>query len=850
MTNTDGANETPTALIPKMGESVSNSAYYKQLVMTDAPGDSDEGKKLEEPLDPFGKNASFAERPTTGVLLTFEQQWIQEGLALGELRKSLCLAPGEVTKLAVVDWSRTTRSRETSERSETEAVRAEMHDATAAESIQRAVANEAKTGMSLSAGESTQTETSAGISFLFFGASTSVAHNTHRGYAASSSTGSRDVAAEAAKNIQRRTAQLAQSTRSARATQIRELSENEQQSTTTRVVANYNHAHALTMQYYEVLQTYRLQTEVVRADRCVFIPMKPFAFTREALKPENDKVIELLRRVLQDLGAVEVDEMVGNFQGKGSTLEDTIAACKKKRDDIQKSLEKVEAEDLPELQQKHDEAVAKADEAKLEWENAKDDTLQKIQSLVTPTVQAAMALQTAQAELTRAKTKRDALQAELAASEKELARKQNVLKEYDRMFGILEQHQLVLNQQMWMRIDAYTWHRQLTGKTYPDAPYQGQPLGGLVDPTPVGYFGNYVAFTWDFPSSSAGPKEFQGKFQNQSDKTTIVLPTEGVFAEAVLGQSNSAEKIDITRFWNWQDSPIPILPPSMAPVGTQSRARDVALPTPLTFAPAIVKLREAGVPDIISDEALLNALQTSLIGDNAALIAAAATAGVTASNNAATGAGRAGQQVVDARKNVQDFTVGLANSEVAKIATQAVTSGATGGLSAVGGLLNAASDNADGGEDAGSTAPGSEPDMARKTYEQKWNHYLEHSTRSVKEKESVEDVLVIFVSACSYFDNNLDKIKPMANNRLDSESQTLVDVVNRAGTSYDELMSLIEQFKTVDQDRYAKETNRRKKPAIKTENERNQKEDQRLLDNLGDVLFKMRDQITNAVMPA
>ena len=677
MTNTDGANETPTALIPKMGESVSNSAYYKQLVMTDAPGDSDEGKKLEEPLDPFGKNASFAERPTTGVLLTFEQQWIQEGLALGELRKSLCLAPGEVTKLAVVDWSRTTRSRETSERSETEAVRAEMHDATAAESIQRAVANEAKTGMSLSAGESTQTETSAGISFLFFGASTSVAHNTHRGYAASSSTGSRDVAAEAAKNIQRRTAQLAQSTRSARATQIRELSENEQQSTTTRVVANYNHAHALTMQYYEVLQTYRLQTEVVRADRCVFIPMKPFAFTREALKPENDKVIELLRRVLQDLGAVEVDEMVGNFQGKGSTLEDTIAACKKKRDDIQKSLEKVEAT-LSEVKQRRDEAVNKIGEQE-------HDASPRLRDAARKAVAEYLA-----AERTASVQKRT-LNAELAASEKELARKQNVLKEYDRMFGILEQHQLVLNQQMWMRIDAYTWHRQLTGKTYPDAPYQGQPLGGLVDPTPVGYFGNYVAFTWDFPSSSAGPKEFQEKFQNQSDKTTIVLPTEGVFAEAVLGQSNSAEKIDITRFWNWQDSPIPILPPSMAPVGTQSRARDVALPTPLTFAPAIVKLREAGVPDIISDEALLNALQTSLIGDNAALIAAAATAGVTASNNAATGAGRAGQQVVDARKNVQDFTVGLANSEVAKIATQAVTSGATGGLSAVGGLLNAAS---------------------------------------------------------------------------------------------------------------------------------------------------------------
>ena len=31
-----------------------------------------------------------------------------------------------------------------------------------------------------------------------------------------------------------------------------------------------------------------------------------------------------------------------------------------------------------------------------------------------------------------------------------------------------------------------------------------------------------------------------------------------MFAEAVLGRYNAAEKIDLTRFWNWQDSPIPI----------------------------------------------------------------------------------------------------------------------------------------------------------------------------------------------------------------------------------------------------------------------------------------------------
>jgi hypothetical protein len=38
-------------------------------------------------------------------------------------------------------------------------------------------------------------------------------------------------------------------------------------------------------------------------------------------------------------------------------------------------------------------------------------------------------------------------------------------------------------------------------------------------------------------------------------QTSITLPTPGVLGEAVLGCCNSSEKIDLTRFWNWKDSP-------------------------------------------------------------------------------------------------------------------------------------------------------------------------------------------------------------------------------------------------------------------------------------------------------
>ena len=47
--------------------------------------------------------------------------------------------------------------------------------------------------------------------------------------------------------------------------------------------------------------------------------------------------------------------------------------------------------------------------------------------------------------------------------------------------------------------------------------------------------------------------------------TRTALPTNGVLGEAMLGHCSSGEKIDLTRFWNWQDSP-PDSAPAIATV--------------------------------------------------------------------------------------------------------------------------------------------------------------------------------------------------------------------------------------------------------------------------------------------
>jgi hypothetical protein len=58
------------------------------------------------------------------------------------------------------------------------------------------------------------------------------------------------------------------------------------------------------------------------------------------------------------------------------------------------------------------------------------------------------------------------------------------------------------------------------------------------------------------------------RFHRQSapqEVSEIMLPTDGVLGEAMLGHCASGEKIDLTRFWNWQDSPADTAP-AIAPV--------------------------------------------------------------------------------------------------------------------------------------------------------------------------------------------------------------------------------------------------------------------------------------------
>lgn len=97
------------------------------------------------------------------------------------------------------------------------------------------------------------------------------------------------------------------------------------------------------------------------------------------------------------------------------------------------------------------------------------------------------------------------------------------------------------------------------------------PLANCIENTIVGFYGNCMIVPFSLPPEIADIMgTTTGEIQDalfsyhaesfRSSEMKVALPAGGIVGEAVLGGSNTSEVIDITRFWNWGDSPIDSAP--------------------------------------------------------------------------------------------------------------------------------------------------------------------------------------------------------------------------------------------------------------------------------------------------
>lgn len=252
--------------------------------------------------------------PAVGGLIQFEQSWVPQGLSLGQLLHSTTLAPGESTKIAVVDWSRRTAAQREETGRQLEEMQAEMVQNRSIQEVQDGVTAEVQEGNSTVSSTSVTEQVGATENRGVFGTGGSESFGASftetTTETVSTSKGRREVHAEMTQNIHNATQQHASSARTRRATVVRETDQEEHEEVRTRVLTNHNHMHALSMHYYEVVQIFRVEVGPNDAVPVLFVPFKPLDFSDRYLVL---RYRQALRRAALDRTTRDLLEAVSDF---------------------------------------------------------------------------------------------------------------------------------------------------------------------------------------------------------------------------------------------------------------------------------------------------------------------------------------------------------------------------------------------------------------------------------------------------------------------------------------------------------------------------------------------------------
>ena len=261
-----------------------------------------------------------------GHILSFKQQWVADGYSLGTLLYSLPLAPGQKKQIAIVDWERRETASRTEVLTEADELQAtltrdrDINDIVNANLSERGQGSSSAFNVGMGGGHGSSAGGGAAGSSGGMGAAGGAgavdSFAGAFGFASSdaSQSSSRDLSSNALQTLRDRTSQGAASVRNRRSTVVQTVTQGERTVAQSESVANYNHCHALTMQYFEVLRHLLVRQELVQVQECLFVPLQISLFdARKALQWR-----EPLLRFLRDRG------LAGGFNALDRVVNDWV----------------------------------------------------------------------------------------------------------------------------------------------------------------------------------------------------------------------------------------------------------------------------------------------------------------------------------------------------------------------------------------------------------------------------------------------------------------------------------------------------------------------------------------------
>ncbi len=158
-------------------------------------------------------------------------------------------------------------------------------------------------------------------------------------------------------------------------------------------------------------------------------------------------------------------------------------------------------------------------------------------------------------------------------------------------------------------------------ENYPPLNNHGNSLMDHIENRLVTAVGSYTVFPLkrerlldgDGHEDLSHIKKNNHKGKNLSLDIIVSVPTRGLFAESQLSHCNSCEEKDITKFWDWSESPCPEKPPEIQGVIPGTRAQQQNL-TPTNLPNSVVNIvNPQNAPDPTGVGAAMNVLAASNI---------------------------------------------------------------------------------------------------------------------------------------------------------------------------------------------------------------------------------------------
>jgi hypothetical protein len=231
-----------------------------------------------------------------GHILHLKQQWVADGYSLGDLLYSLPLAPCQKKQIVTIDWDRRESAARLESLEERELLSAHLSRDRDISEIANSSVRESMSGRS----EASTSSFGAGLGIgaivgpvgglLGIGGGSSGASST------ASQNSSRAASASSLQQLRDTTVQGASAVRNQRSTVIQTVRQGETMRVETEVVANHNHCHAITIEYFEVLRHFLVRQQLADVQECLLVPLLMSRF--DPAKARRWR--EVLNRYLRD----------------------------------------------------------------------------------------------------------------------------------------------------------------------------------------------------------------------------------------------------------------------------------------------------------------------------------------------------------------------------------------------------------------------------------------------------------------------------------------------------------------------------------------------------------------------